>query len=683
MNILNSIQTALNTPSNIQTEVDVQLSEARELIGTWQAAQALTSKLINIVPRLVNARKVGINFKDDRDNEVTVDKDLNDIMWLIALQSTLESGSVTTQGLVALFKQFADKELTGVTTTAEGWYKISARFTRELINIGLVQNVRSLVEIGGELRKVHKLTKAMMVEMQDATEELRAAVPMKMKPLTNRPNDWTDNDTGIAEGTNVKLIKGGQRSIAQPVLNAVNKLQRVGFIVPQHMSDAGRLVADNPDYYGVKKSDKGEFITAIYTEIAKYAGETVHFPVTMDKRGRMYYRGGLLTPQGEDFCKAAFQFSEFKLLGERGFDAIAIHTANVCGMDKISINDRISWVQSNIDSGTFANIRDFNDVMEVFPSADKFQATVAILEINRILATGMNPALVESNLVCHQDGTCNGLQHMAALTGNRETAISVNCTASTLDDVPNDIYGIIADEAALIAEQRGLTAELHLIRKYGRSMAKKPVMIVGYGAGKETVCIQTGIFLQEKGEEQALGQAVGELYMEALASKAEAVKTFVDTIKSRMKMAIEKGIDTVTWTTADGLVCEIAYTDIEDKRVRAGAFNTIKSDGEVLLDEVKTEGAMAPNLVHSIDATHLRMVINKCDFDLVTVHDSIGSHPSDFFTTAEAIRTEFVAVHEYDALANLTTSLDVSPIRFMNRDAYKAEEALQSTYIFS
>ncbi len=547
-----------------------------------------------------------------------------------------------------------------------------------MINQGILSFKQQAREIDGQIRKVYVLTDAMNDEIVDTVEELRKAVPMKCKPLTNQPTNWTDANNGIGDNANIKLITGGnQKTIAQPVLDAVNKLQSVSFVIAPSMIEAAYDLLDNISYFKVNDEE-----VRVLTEILKYTKDTMFFPVTMDKRGRMYYRGGLLSPQGTDFCKAAFQFAKSKPLGDNGFEAIAIHTANVCGMDKVSINDRISWVRDNIDSGTFAKVEIFQDVMELFPNADKFQATVAILEINRILAIDSNPALVESNLVCHQDGTCNGLQHMAALTGSRATAESVNCTASTRDDVPSDIYGIIANEAAELAEG----TVLDLINKYGRSMAKNPVMIVGYGAGKETVKKNTTAYLAKKGEDASLGNAIGELYMEALNNKAAAVKSFTNAITSRMEEAMVSGLTEATWVSADGFVSNIGYTDIENHRVRAGNFNCIKAHKDVELDIVKTRGAMAPNLVHSIDSTHLRMVVNACDFELVTVHDSIGSHPCDFFETAQAIREQFVEVHKFDVMSELCQSIGVRTPRFEEKrreSGYKAEEALQSTYIFS
>ncbi len=676
--LIKSIQTALNTPFNINVEVQAQIEVARDAIGNYQAAQTLTNKMITLVPRLVKEKDVLVTFKDDRDELTSVNKDLNDIMWLITLQSTLESGTATVSGLIALFKQWAFTEMKAKWST-ESIAPMANRFIKEMINQGILKFDQEAREVNGQIRKVYVLTDAMEQELIDAVEELRINTSMKCKPLSNQPTDWIDANNGVGEGANLSLITGGtQKTIAQPVLDAVNKLQAVSFVVSPIMIEAAYDLLDNVSYFKVNEED-----VRVLNEILKYTKETMYFPVTMDKRGRMYYRGGLLSPQGTDFCKAAFQFAKSKPLGETGFEAIAIHTANVCGMDKVSINDRISWVHENIANGTFANVELFQDVMEMFPSADKFQATVAITEINRIIAIGGNPATVESNLVCHQDGTCNGLQHMAALTGSRATAESVNCTASTRDDVPSDIYGIISHEAENLATNQD---ELRLIQKYGRKMAKNPVMIVGYGAGKDTVKKNTSAFLQKHGEDASLGDSIGELYMSALENKAAAVKSFTSAITSRMEEAMITGLEKATWITADGFVSDISYTSIEAQRVRAGNFNCVKQNGEKELDTVKTRGAMAPNLVHSIDATHLRMVINQCDHELVTVHDSIGSHACDFFETAQSIREQFVEVHKYDIMSELCSSIGVRAPRFEEKRqaaGYKAEEALQSTYIFS
>ena len=411
-----------------------------------------------------------------------------------------------------------------------------------------------------------------------------------------------------------------------------------------------------------------------------YEGKEVYFPITMDTRGRMYYRGGLLSPQGVDFCKAAFQFARFRPLGEHGFKAICIHLANTCGQDKLSTKKRIKWVQANWP--ILATIETHMDIRKHFKGADVFQALVAIKEFQRLNRLDGEWSEKTSNLVCHQDGTCNGLQHMAAITGDRKTAESVNCTESTHDDVPTDIYNVVAVKAAELATNG--TVE-DLIRKYGRSMAKNPVMVTGYGATESTIKRNIAKFLAAKGEDMSMANEIGKAYIQAINTVAGAVTQLTEALKSRTEFAITDGLRKVTWQTADGFMASTVYENTRDHEVRVGTFHCRKRGmGKADLDTNKTAQAMSPNFVHSIDATHLRMVVNACKWELVTVHDSIGSHPCTYFDTSAMIRQKFAMVHNcYDAVGDLCKSLKMEAPKFPRTGNYNANECIKSAYIFS
>ena len=53
-----------------------------------------------------------------------------------------------------------------------------------------------------------------------------------------------------------------------------------------------------------------------------------------------------------------------------------------------------------------------------------------------------DPTAFESALPVHQDGTCNGLQHYAALGGDDRGAQQVNLSVT---DKPSDVYTHVAD----------------------------------------------------------------------------------------------------------------------------------------------------------------------------------------------------------------------------------------------
>jgi DNA-directed RNA polymerase len=320
-------------------------------------------------------------------------------------------------------------------------------------------------------------------------------------------------------------------------------------------------------------------------------------------------------------------------------------------------------------------------VNRVFPRASTFQALVAILDLKRILLdidAGTPPSECWSALVCHQDGTCNGLQHMSAITRNRQTAETVNCTRATRFDVPQDIYGIIATKAREFASTE---AVFNLLYKYGRDMAKDPVMITGYGAGEDTIKANIAVYLLSKGESTLHADAIGDCYIQSINANAGAVKALTSALKARVKQAMTTGQSVFEWQTYDGFKVSIEYKDIEPMRVRAGVFNAMMKDVVCVRDDVKTVGALAPNFIHSIDSTHCRTTVLGCDWDLVSVHDSIGSHPCNYFATGDVIRTTFAEVHEYDALGNLCENMGARKPKF--RGDYDAIEALEATYIFS
>ena len=668
--------------SGLTSEIQGLRNLAKERITNREIARSFINKHVPDMPVLCEGEHA-VTFLDERKQASVKMQDKNLSLWVVALQTTIETGYTSYALLGSIFSSWAKDTL-----NVDWDIKTAKNVAKMYIN-----TMQSTAILSGKLEKTKYIhpdtneeTESLVVKLSDKfremmlveEEELRESAELICKPLSNKPENWTSNIDGIHADSNIQLINGklfAGDEIAQPVLDAVNKLQAVKFRVAPCIIDAAYDILDNQHEYNSSDEDM-----RMFKEILQFENKEVYFMVTMDKRGRMYYRGGLLSPQGTDFCKAAFQFAEGKVLGENGIKAVALHTANVLGQDKLSINDRVKWVDDNM-ALLMLGINDHHDVREHFPKADVFQATVAIMEIQAIMQLPEDDRInFVSHLVCHQDGTCNGLQHMAAITKNRQTAISVNCVASTHDDKPSDMYGIIASYAGDI---KGIEDSAHnLIVKYGRSMAKNPVMITGYGAGEATIIGNTAKYLIEHNEDAQWGEAVGEAYLAAIEANAGAVKSLTNALKSRVQKAVENGATKFTWTTNDGFVASTEYRDVEPNRIRAGVFNALVKDlFKPELDVIKTVGAMSPNFIHSIDSTHVRQVTVKCDHSLVLVHDSVGSHAATYFDTARVIREEFVAVHEYAALDNLCSNMGMRTPKF--RGDFDVSEVLQSSYIFS
>jgi hypothetical protein len=78
----------------------------------------------------------------------------------------------------------------------------------------------------------------------------------------------------------------------------------------------------------------------------------------------------------------------------------------------------------------------------------------------------------------------------------------------------------------------------------------------------------------------------------------------------------------------------------------------------------QAQGA-SPNVIHSLDAAHLAMTQMKCSdngFNLITVHDSFGSHPTDMQNLFKYVRDCFVDLYSSEPLEHLKKELQVEDI---------------------
>jgi DNA-directed RNA polymerase, mitochondrial len=86
-----------------------------------------------------------------------------------------------------------------------------------------------------------------------------------------------------------------------------------------------------------------------------------------------------------------------------------------------------------------------------------------------------DPLKFESTLPVHQDGTCNGLQHYAALGGDKQGAAQVNLAVT---DRPSDVYTFVAnmlDEAIARDVAKGIEEAKMVQGKITRKVVKQTV----------------------------------------------------------------------------------------------------------------------------------------------------------------------------------------------------------------
>jgi DNA-directed RNA polymerase len=392
-----------------------------------------------------------------------------------------------------------------------------------------------------------------------------------------------------------------------------------------------------------------------------------------DFRGRLYCSTAGLSPQGPDFAKALLKFSTGKRLGGRGLYWLKVHIANRFGFDKVSYDARVEWVDDQREQ-FMACANDPLSHRDIWANADKpYQFLAAIFEYAEAMQLS-NPEDYTSHLPIGLDGSCNGLQNFSAMLRD---AVGGAATNLTKQDVPSDIYKKVADvlirkvKAILTDGQQYYTdkngkqvdnwyyAQKWLQFGIDRKLAKRPVMTLPYGATRQS-CTQ--YIFQEliKKDKLLFGQGhnfsaacwLTPLLWASIGEVVVAARQAMDWLQKAASI-LSKEDHPIEWTTADGFVVYQKMTVIETMQIDtqlAGRFQCRIGTWTDEIDISRQRNGVAPNFVHSMDATHMRMTINALVSKGITqfsfIHDDYGTYAADTDTMHEVIREQFVKLYE-------------------------------------
>lgn len=191
-----------------------------------------------------------------------------------------------------------------------------------------------------------------------------------------------------------------------------------------------------------------------------------YFPYQLDFRGRIYAVPPYLNPQGTDFAKGLLQFAEGKPLGSMAaVKWLAIHGANTFGNDKVSLDERYSWVLENQERILAVAADPFTETW--WQDVDSpFCFLAFCFEWAGYVREGL---AFSSRLPIAMDGTCNGLQIFSLLLRDKVGGSAVNLLPS---ERPNDIYWIVAEKVvAKVREDAENEALNHMVMTKDESKA--------------------------------------------------------------------------------------------------------------------------------------------------------------------------------------------------------------------
>ncbi|KAE8150605.1 hypothetical protein BDV25DRAFT_154124 [Aspergillus avenaceus] len=450
-------------------------------------------------------------------------------------------------------------------------------------------------------------------------------------------------------------------------------------------------------------------------EVARaYRNETFYLPHNMDFRGRAYPLPPYLNQMGADNARGLLLFSEAKPLGHSGLRWLKIQIANLSGFDKASFTEREQWTMDHLDDILDSANNGLHGRRWWLKAEDPWQCLAACCELRNALKLS-DPTEYLSQLPIHQDGSCNGLQHYAALGGDKVGAQQVNLEPS---DRPSDVYTGVAEYVKdVVAHDAAQGVEIAKILdgRITRKIVKQTVMTNVYGVTFMGAMKQVRKQLIDHYPELSVAEKRdGALYIarkifEALSSMfngAHDIQYWLgdcatritqslspDQIKQIAKdtMGVPKSEDpkgdateeakirsstksltdpakrfrsTVIWTTPLGLPVVQPYRARKARRVHTTLqdLSIVDMGSDDVVSKRKQLQAFPPNFIHSLDATHMMLsaiACNRAGLTFSAVHDSFWTHASDVDSMNEILREAFVRMHSDDVVKRLAAEFEV------------------------
>lgn len=668
----------------------------------------------------------------------------------------------------------------GLARTTEWDKQLQAKIGLWLIDVCLATPVFVRIDMPDPADSYIAMTTEALAHADGVINALLMARPV-MLPLLTQPEPWTDS-TIVIDGYKHRLVRKNDKVIQAhiregirsgsmaPVLEAVNAIQNTPFKInkfilemiewsyangvmiegfprindlpqPERPIEWDLLTTDqqkvwkktSSDVAKANRSNSNDRLTLTQDlAVADYIGDnTFWIPNFLDYRGRVYAITHFNFQRG-DHIRALFLFDEGKPLDADGLYWLKVHLAN-CGdfqkISKQSFDARVAWADANLD--LLQAIAEDPRGNTVWATADK---PFLFLAACRALADHLKDPSTLISVPVSFDGSCSGLQHLAAMTRDEATARLVNLM-DTL--APGDIYKTVADKALV-----SITADLsnpefsEVAAKciaYGvnRSLVKRNVMTYSYSSNKFGMGEQhmedtmkplafevlKGTITQhpfevaddtttKDGKTWTTPGRTASIYLanKVHAAIEETVKRPAKAMKfliSLARITANEGKPLI-WHTPLGLPvvhrypvmtskCITLY--LHDRGVTTKFQPRMQEEGKGI-DKKKAANAAAPNFVHSMDACHLMQVVRESNTQGITsvalVHDSFGCLPTDAAKFRCVIGSTFKWLYDKDILNNIRDEvlgqLDTSGHRMQDLPeygSYNIEDILKATYAFS
>lgn len=426
-------------------------------------------------------------------------------------------------------------------------------------------------------------------------------------------------------------------------------------------------------------------------------------PYKLDWRQRCYPVVSVLSPQGDQFNRGLIEFARGKRMGgsENAAAWLAIHGANVYGIDKVPFEDRIAWVEAHQSEIISAAVDPLGAGKEFWTQAGGGAKAWPFLafcfEWTAYLISGADHI---THLPVALDGSNSGLQHLSAMVRDSEGAKATNVAPC---ETPADIYTEICERVeqrltairlAPLSKALGVDAgetedTLTWARiwcgKVARKVCKQPTMTYAYSATLngmvtqiESALAELDLKAQSQGkpsylpftdreqDNEAAARFLAPIVLEAIQGRLPKAAAAMDFLVACARIAASTDLP-LRWVTPLGVPIVQYYPKLSEYKKsvfvdgRRFRLSLMRPD-PTKLDKRACAYGVSPNFVHSMDSSHLLWTVLACSdefgiADFAVVHDSFGTHATQCDELALMLREMFVRLYSENRLEQFRAEL--------------------------
>lgn len=370
------------------------------------------------------------------------------------------------------------------------------------------------------------------------------------------------------------------------------------------------------------------------------------------------------------------------------------YTAMCYGLTQISNNDKEIWFNNNEN-----NILNLDNLL-IDQAIDKIDFIGCCLAYKDYIKNGF------MSFDLKFDATCSGIQHISALLEDQNLGNEVNIKISNFNEKPNDIYTkliepIKAELNKFVFENETNTLKYIDLLKFNinRQLIKRPIMTIPYTVsiyGIADHIISLGEVIKEKIAENNITKVHYEfkdinnnifvlnksqimifasIIYKTILKEYPVLSTLFTYYNKMISLLLKYDLD-IIWITPTGVEIHQNYIKLEDEKIRM--FINRKTRNIIIKkpiipfvpDKIKSKNAIIPNIIHSLDSSHLNMIINDLllkDINILPIHDCFIISPNNTMELYNSFILMYLKLYSNQSFINNFHNLCIKSLQSIHK----------------